>query len=314
MWKMVIVKMKVTINDYDIGLTKADISSCIHETNAESKADTLKMKIKDPNRYWSNMQIASNDIIKVTSDFSKTGAMYIHRAVPKDDYFEILALSIPVSATQKKSMAWQSVRLFQLLKQKADELGLFISMYGIENFAYNYITQDDETDMSFISKICKREGYQMIVFDDRMIIYSESYIEGFKPNGTITVDQKHPIHDYDDSYKAYKSCKISGGGYSAFFTDKSLNTSSILTKTETYVESDSQALRYAKGYLRDSNKDLKHGDFTVQIDERYAAGSVCLLDASEMESGEKIFLKTVRYDYMNDSMKVFYRKIFLEGY
>jgi hypothetical protein len=306
--------MRITINDYPTGFESA-IASCIHETNAESKADTLVLKIKNPDHKVQKLAIRQNDIIRIENGAVTTGDMYIHKAVPVNNIFEIRAMSIPVSGTIKKSMSWQSVHLLQILKEKADALGFDLKTYGIQNEVYKFISQEEESDVAFILKLCEREGYAMIIFDRKIIVYSELYQESIEPKGTIELTTKEDVQYYDESYNGYSSFEIKAGNYSAVYTDKNISTGNQASKIVTYVDSDQEALRYAKGYLRSINKGIRHGYFTTSVDGRYAAGSVCFLNASTInEQFKKIFLTKVRYDYVAEKMKVFFRDVFLEGY
>ena len=304
--------MRITINEYQPGF-ESIVASCIHETYAETKADILRLRLKDPDIKMPSMMIRQNDIIRIDNGAITTGDMYIHRCRPDGDVYEIRALSIPASGTSKKSMSWQNIHLYQILKQKADEMSLDLSTYGVENIFYRYVPQENESDMGFILKICRREGLQVIIYDKRLIIYSEKHIESIEPSGTIELYGDNDYIYSDQSNSMYKTCIVNGGGYSATFTDATVNTSNILSEIETYVESDSQALRYAKSFLRGENRSKKGGSFVMPIDKSYAAGSVCYLRRPGT-SDKKIILTRVRYDYVNKKMKVFFNDVFLEGY
>lgn len=304
--------MRLTINDVDPCFNNA-IAKCVHETNAESKADTLTILIQDADKKMSSLMFRQNDVIRIDNGTITTGDMFIHKCNPSGNYYEIKAMSIPVSGTVKKSMSWQHVRLLQILKQKADEMGLTLSCYDVDNVAYEFVPQENETDMHFVLKLCERESLQAIVFDRRLIVYNEYEIESKEPGGSIILYDTDEYTYSDESYNMFKSCVIAGGGYSASFSDVDAKTSNVLSKIETYVESDSQSLRFAKGYLRAANKNAKHGTFVMPIDKRFSAGSVCYLNKSGVND-KKIMLTKVRYDYKNEKMKVFFRDIFLEGY
>lgn len=304
--------MRITINDYQPGFEDI-IASCIHETNAESKADTLVLKLKDPDHVIAKLQIKQNDVLRIEHGTISTGDMFIHRCQNDGDIYDIRALSVPVAGAVKKSMSWQRVHLMHILKQKADEMGLELSCFGVDNVTYNFVSQDNETDMSFLLKLCERESYQIIVFNRHLIVYSEPAFESKTPSSTITIYDSDNYKYADQSYKMISTCNVSGGQYSASFRDTSVQSTNELNMIETYVESDSQALRYAKSYLRSANKNTRCGSFTSQLDGAYAAGSVVYLSKDGM-ADKKVMLTKVRYDYKTESMKVFFRDIFLEGY
>lgn len=304
--------MRITINDYQMDFESL-ISSCIHETNAETKADTLTLKLSDPNHEMHKLGINQNDVIRIDNKAISTGDMFIHRCQSDGDIYEIRAMSIPVSGTSKKSESWQRVHLMHILKQKADEMGFELSCFGVDNVVYNFVSQDNETNMSFLLKLCERESYQIIVFNRHLIVYSEPVFESKTPSSTITIYDSDNYKYADQSYKMISTCNVSGGQYSASFRDASVQSTNELNMIETYVESDSQALRYAKSYLRSANKNARCGSFTSQLDGAYAAGSVVYLSKDGM-ADKKVILTKVRYDYKNESMKVFFRDIFLEGY
>lgn len=304
--------MRITINEVQPGFEKI-ISSCIHETNAEGKADTLVLRLKDPSRKLDQLMIRQNDIIRIENGLITTGDMYIHACRNSGLCYEIRAMTIPVSGTNKKSKSWQKVRFFQLLREKANDLGLELSCYGLENTVFSFISQENETDMNFLLKICRREACCIIIFDRRLIVYSETALEAKEPGNALTLYDSDGYQFNDESYKEAVSCVVTGGGYSAVFTDLNAKGTETLKESVTYVESDSQALRYAKNILRSANKGKRYGSFVIPLDGRYAAGSVCYLKPAGSEA-MKVMLTKVRYDYKNEKMKVFFREIFLEGY
>lgn len=304
--------MRITINDYQPGFEDI-IASCIHETNAESKADTLVLKLKDPDHVIAKLNIRQNDVLRIEHGTISTGDMFIHRCQNDGDIYDIRALSVPVAGAVKKSMSWQRVHFLQILKQKASELGLELACYDVDNAVFNFATQENETDMSFLLKMCERESCQAIVFDRKLVIYNEPAIESKNPKAVITLYDSDNYKYSDQSYKMYSACTVTGGGYSATFNDRTVKQNNVMSRIETYVESDSQALRYAKSFLRSANKNAKSGSFIMPLNGSYAAGSVVYLSKDGM-ADKKVMLTKVRYDYVSETMKVFFRDIFLEDY
>ena len=54
---------------------------------------------------------------------------------------------------------------------------------------YPYLKQENETDFALFSRLCTLEGCQMLIFDGKLLAYSEQYIEQQAVAGTLEVDE-----------------------------------------------------------------------------------------------------------------------------
>ena len=78
--------------------------------------------------------------------------------------------------------------------------------------------------------------------------------------------------------------------------------------------SNEEALRFARGILRDANKNAYTGNFRRQLTCDYAAGSVVEIEnAKASKWNGRVFITRTRMDYVKGETKIFFRKP-LEGY
>ena len=78
---------------------------------------------------------------------------------------------------------------------------------------------------------------------------------------------------------------------------------------QTYISSQAEANRFAKGILRQMNKKLSAGHWKDTIRRELSAGSVLNLKTTGAKSWDgKVLISHIRQDYVNSKSKVFFRK------
>ena len=300
-----------------VDITKdVSVNRCYHDMYCEGRSDTLHIRFNDPQNQWDIWQPKVGDEISVSYGSIGTGKMFVDSATPENGLYTIVATSIPPSAKEGKSKAWQKIFLSQIGKEIAGNHGLGFQSYGVTDVQYDYILQTNETDFAFFQRLCTLEGCAYLVFDGVLVMYSQSYMEGIAPVKTIAITSDGDYKFIDNSARLYGSCLIERGLYKGTYTAGNGATRKYVPEMNIPItmSSQSEADRYAMNLLRSVNKGMLNGYIYSRIMPEFAAASTAALENYRAPSWNgAVFLTHVRNDYANGKSKVFFRKL-LEGY
>lgn len=305
--------IQITYNGVNI-TGSVSVNRCYHDMFADGSSDTLHLRANDVKGLWDSWGPAPGDEIRVDYDTISTGTMFLVGAKPQGGYFDIFAQSAPPSGYVKQYKAWQQVRLLQIGEEIAERHGLKFSSYGVEDHLYPYILQDGVGDFAFLRQRARLEGCAFQIYNKRLILYSEKYMEAVQPTQTLTLGVDGEYQFYDNRPELYGSCVVSQGQYAGEFAAG--NGSARVYRPEVLggVNSDAEAKRFAEGLLRAENKRCRRGFARVKVLAGYAAGSMLNLKTERAASWDgRVFLDHVRNDYARNKSKLFFRKP-LEGY
>lgn len=300
-----------------VDITKdVSINRCYHDMYCEGQSDTLHIRFNDPQNQWDGWQPKVGDEISVMYGSIGTGKMFVDSATPENGLYTIIATSIPPSAKEGKSKAWQKIFLSQIGTEIAGNHGLTFHSYGVKDVQYEYILQTNETDFSFFNRLCTLEGCAFLVYDNALVMYSQAYMEGIAPVKTITITSDGDYFFADNSARLYGSCLIERGLYKGEYTASNGATRRYVPEMDIPITMSSQdeANRYAMNLLRSVNKGMMYGYIYGRVMPEFAAASTAELENYRAASWNgSIFLTHIRNDYGKGQSKVFFRKP-LDGY
>ncbi|MCF7753377.1 late control protein [Paenibacillus xylanexedens] len=193
------------------------------------EVDTITLNLDDRKRKWTkewNPKNGDRLIAEISvADWDKAG----HNAKINCGAFEvdsmdltgpphvaaINALSVPQSGSpamrEKRTKAWEKVKLRAIAQEVANRAKLKL-MYSVKvNPTYERQDQTEESDFSFLSKICTDEGIAVKVSGSQLVLYDEAEHEKRQPAKTIEYG-KSPVISYkfseSSSTTAYSSCVV----------------------------------------------------------------------------------------------------------
>ncbi|MBQ9229083.1 MAG: hypothetical protein IJ168_09680 [Eubacterium sp.] len=306
--------MKLMINGVDI-FEQVSVRYCIHEMYAEKRADSLTIRLNDPDGNWSKWNPEPGSEISFENGAAKTGKMFIHSTKPENGGYTIRALSMPTTGQTRRSKSWAGVHFLQIANEIAKRHKLDFENYGCKDHLYQYIAQENETDFAFFCRLCMFEGCQMLIFDGKLIAYDEAYIEKQAPAETLEIGDDGVFAYEDRSDRAYGVATVASGKISGTFRAPGGAPDRVLKpETGIKVTSNAEAARFARGILRDANKNLVTGSFAKALMPGYAAASLIRLKTKKAEgwNGE-FFVTMVRHDHVGNKSTIYIRKP-LEGY
>ena len=298
--------MKIYVNDKDVTLSTF-VNECVFESFSEDKADRIRVVFNDEKGNLSKLHINDGARFKVKDESLDSGTMFVKKAIPVNGKFEIIATSLPKSMTVKKYQEYKNTWYFQIMVEIARRNGLTIKNYGCDNFLYSTISQQNESDIAFANRISTYEGYKVIINNLTMIIYSPKYIESQAVNGTLKISKDGRFSYIDNRFKTCGSSIVSYENFSAKFIADGSNP--LIVMKNIFVTSNAQALRYARGMLREENKNQLRGHAIVPLAKGIAGGTLINLtnEKTSMMDG-KVFVSQVRHDLVNNQSKIFFRK------
>ena len=306
--------MNLYYNGTDI-YNDVSVNYCVHEMHAEKQADTIVIRFNDTKGTWSKWNPADGDEIRFKEGASDTGKMFIHSMKSENGLFTIRAMAMPKSGAAKKSKSWEGVRFLQLGREIAKSHGLTFQSYGCTDQVYARLKQDNEGDFAFYSRLCTLEGCQMLIYDGKLLVYNEQYIEGQTPAGTLEVDENGNFSYQDNRAACYGSCEVSTGSFSGKFKAPNTKNTAVLRPDKAIqVTSNAEAARFAKGLLRNANKYGHTGKFSKSLLTGYAAASLLKLKTKKASAWDgNVFVYKVRHDFVGNKTTIYFREP-LEGY
>lgn len=302
--------IEVTFKGQDI-TKNISINTCYHDMYCECQSDTLNIKFNDSQNEWDSWQPKVGDEISVKYGSIDTGKMFVDSIIPENGLYTIVATSIPPSAKEGKSKAWQKVFLKQIGEEIASNHELAFENYGVTNVMYDYILQTNETDFSFLNRLCTLEGCAFLVYNGILILYSQIYMENIEPVKTITLTSDTDYKFIDNSSRLYGYCTIEKGIYKGSFTANNGATRQYIPQMHFPITLSNQAAadRYAKNLLRNANKNMINGYIYSRIMPEFAAASTVNIENYRALSWNgPVFITHIRNDYAKGKSKIFFRK------
>lgn len=305
--------IQITYKDVDI-TADVSINTCYHDMYAAGRSDTLLLRVNDVHGIWDTWAPQIGDEIKVDYGTIGTGIMFLTAATPRNGLYDISAQSAPSTGFEVQNKAWQQVNLLQIGREIAARNGLSFESYGVTDQLYAYIQQAGESDFRFLHRRAMLEGCAFLVYDKRLILYSEPYMEAqdAAEELNVTIDGDYT---YDDNRGLlYGSCEVASGSYTGSYAVSNGANRVYKAPNPGRISSNAEAERFAKNLLRAKNKGCLAGFVRSRILPGYAAAStVDLVNARAPSWDGKVFLDHVRNDYSRGMSKIFFRKP-LEGY
>ncbi len=304
--------MKILYQGVDI-YPEVSVHRCFHDMYGEKQSDELLLKLNDTRQLWDVWSPKKGDAIAIEDGAAKTGKMFVESIIRESSSIILRAYSMPQSVKESRSKAWEQVRFMQLAQEIAGRHGLTLETYGVIDQTYDYVEQNNLPDFAFFQRRCILEGAAFLVYDGKLVVYDEAYVENQAPIETINITPMSEFEYRDETARGFGSAVVVNGRLTGAFSapcggDKALYK---IIPTTDQVE----ANRFAKGILRAVNKNAITGTIWVEsLLRNYAAGSVVTLATEGARSWDgPVFISRIRHDYVRSRSKLYFRKP-LEGY
>lgn len=223
----------------------------------------------------------------------------------------IKSISVPNNTTLRgddRSRSWEKVELKTVANDIAKEAKLTLFYDCTDNPTLDRVEQSEESDLSFLQKLCRDNGLALKITDKQIVIFDEAKYE--KEEATIDiVSQDLAMIDPSvemsrvNSWRLstsirdiYKACRVEyhekrkKQRLSYTYTDPNKKEGKILVVNE-QVSTIAEAERLAKKRLREKNSEETKGSFTLPGSFAYYAGRTINLKGYGEFDGKYIITK-----------------------
>ena len=300
---------KIFYDNVDI-TDKITIKSIYYDSYSESQADCLKIEFNDTARVWDGWSPENEKLLKVVDGRLDTGLMYIHSIKPNNGVMTLTALSIPPTAKNITSKSWEKVRFLQLAEEIANRHGLKFEAHGVTDKTYSYVRQASIPDFEFLEERAKLEGCAFLVYDKKLVLYSEKEREAATPTKTITLRENSHYTYNNNAIKKIKTSRVVNSDYTGVYTTPATDSTAEQTqKLNIKITDQKEANRFAQSFLRIRNKNGAVGEIKTSLQDDIAAGSVINIKTVGLDSWSgAAFVYHTRHDFMKNISKIWIRR------
>lgn len=272
-------RIKVTYNGTDISADLAPyLKSFDFNDVMDGEADDITLTLEDMAELWESDWLPEKGsaitAAIVLTDWNSEGGEQLDLGQFEIDEIElsglphevkIKAVSVPDSNTLRgveKNRSWEKVKLSEICQDIATGAGMELFYDGDTDPELDRAEQTEESDLAFLQRICRDNGYALKVSDNKIIVFDVVTYEARDAVATISREGSM-VKSYSITSKTrdvYRSCHVkytntkTGETIEHTFTPDESKTGKTLAINE-QVESVAEAERLAKKKLREKNTD-----------------------------------------------------------
>ena len=277
---MRVASLLLIYNGVDIS---EDIASMVvgfsYTDYSDGKADSILVEVEDTKQLWKNSWFPSKGAklrpVIVCENCYKTGDILMLEtgsfeidgvtASGPPEVVKMKGVSSPITKSirrQKRTKAWESTTLEGIARELVGNHGLSL-FYSADTLSFDRLDQRDESDLSFLHRLCRENGLQLKVSNEKVILFAGKNIEAAE--SSYEIDKSDPdllTYSLDTkSHDIYSSCTVKywdakqkSESIHTFTPPDSLIVGHVL-QINKRVESLSEAQRRAVSELRRKNQN-----------------------------------------------------------
>lgn len=215
----------------DVNVTEdllADLLSFTYDDKETNESDEISILLKDPEGKWAGTwkPDGGESVRAYLSKGTTTdnglnrnelycGRFYIDvmRVSGSPRLFEMQAISVPLNKPIRrkiKTKDWEKKSLKYIAEEKAKEAALTLLYDSEINPTYDRVDQNLESDLQFLSRLCKDAGLSIKVTDEQLVIFDQSYYERKTPIQTYVLGESGILSWSFENVQGqtYRSCKV----------------------------------------------------------------------------------------------------------
>lgn len=293
---------QVIYNGVDI--TKdIEITNCVLVDSNGGKQDYCKISFANGGKMWNEWQPQKNDKVQVINGHSNSGTMFVNGIESDNKTYVLMLLPTPTTAKKKKSRIWRNVKLSEIITDVSNGIGFKAVFFGFKDYTYKTLSQKNQTDISFLCDICKREGYNVKVYGEKFIIYNEKTLYATETEETIKPDDCL-FYGFSEGVQPLSAVTVR---YYDVFTKKTISYTAkaedVKGGSETLtikVDNQAQAERFSENILASNNNKVDCGTIKLKKADVLASGSVINLSGFKNYDGKWYINESVFYTVNDD--------------
>lgn len=279
--------------------------------NATNEADDLDITLEDSEGLWHGDWLPEKgDLIHASFNVKNWGegeqallcGTFTIDEINLDGPPDIVSLkgqSVPIVSSikyTKKTKSWKNVNLSQIAKDIAKVCGLKLMFECSEDPKYESVDQVKQSDMSFLQKLCTREGISLKVTDNQMVLFEQKLYEQSEVVETY-IKGKSNILSYgfntSSNDTSYGSCRVR---YTNPTTNKVIEYTTTVgegpqLEINEQVKSIDEAKRVSSQRLREKNMKEYQANLSVLGNVNLASGVTIELKGWHKFDGKYIIQK-----------------------
>jgi phage protein D len=236
---------------------------------------------------------------------------------------KIKLVSIPAASALRgvdKTRAWEKTKLSQIVQDIANDAGMKFYFDAPDDPVQDRAEQSEQTDLSFLQKLCKDAGLALKVTDKKIVVFDVSKYEKADPVLTIkkgeqavlSFDCRSTIHDiYKACHVKYKHSKKSEL-IEYTFTDPNRKEGLTLQVNEK-VDSLEEAERLAKKKLHEKNLEEVSVSMTLIGNIMLLASNTVKLSGWHVYDGKYLITSSTHEIGSGYTTKIELRRV-IDGY
>lgn len=275
----------------DINITLEDRQELWQGDWLPSKGDTLTIDIctKD----WQTDDEAENTLPLGLFEIDE-----VEISKPPSEV-KIKAVSVPDNSELRgveKSRSWEKTKLSVIAKDIADGAGMALFFDAPNDPELDRVEQSEQSDLSFLMKLCNDNGLALKISDKKIIIFDEVQYEQAEPIKTLTKNKLDNFNLKSATREVYKACHVKYQNstskelieYTYTLPDKTGKTLEVNEEVKTIAEAE----KLAKKKLREKNKEEITVSINLMGDFDLLAGNTVQLNGFHAFDGKYIITKS----------------------
>lgn len=261
--------------------------------------DTMTVSFDNSTSLWTGWGPKIGDKMHVSEGYADSGDMYVMDIRPEGDAMILTGAAVKkIHAGHVHS--WKNISFKQIIEHLADDNGLEVEYFSVEDQKYNAVTQSGENDYKFINELCRLEGCIYTINDGNIKIISNEYLKTL-PVTDFTLET-NTARCYDDEY--YTGCEVTDGTITGKAGSDAGDVAYLQTKKQ--LESIGEANRFAANMLEYYNRGCKGGSAIADrfITELMPGSKIKV--TTDYWTDQPVVITKVRHDYFKEKTKIWF--------
>ncbi len=202
------------------------VKSLVYRDFAHGKADALEVVFEDRDRLFQGPWMMERGgrlsaEIRALDWFGPGGVQTLRCGMFTVDEVEfsgppdevrvkaVSALTTTALRLEKRTRAWENVSLRTIAQDIASGHGLQLFFEG-EDVTFKRVDQREESDLSFLKRLCEAHGFQVKVAEEKLILYEGKSFDGKAPAFKVSRGVSWII-SYSfrgKSFEVYRACEV----------------------------------------------------------------------------------------------------------
>lgn len=292
--------MRIFYNDIDISQYVL-VRRCVNRDCAGGRCDSLELEMERAD-IWDRWRPEIDDRIHVQHGTYDTGQLYVSAVSMDESKYRIYAASLPSRAFRKQFYTYKDMQISDIMSNCAARSGLDWAVYGVDDAAIPYATQNLEGFPAFLQRILVFEGGTLKAVNGRLSAIGIRYAQRRSPVLTIPVLPSDRHVQYTRTDRRYSTLQVVAPGIEVTARDTAA-AGGLTERLYLPVSNVLQAGRWARGLLLHKNRTAETLTMDIQFNSAVEAMARIDVVGGTQADGEWL-VEEVTHDIYNGRTSV----------